>query len=278
MSYLTKFSLRRTPQRRADSRHRQVPNSAGGFAWAVDDWTRLRRFLILGSEGGSYYAGERTLTRENATAVWRCIAADGAACGARDRGDLAATAARRRTTRRSSRSRWRPRRPRTRRASSPSTRCRDVCRTGTHLFAFARYVEQFRGWGRGAAPRRRRVVRRPAGGPARLPGGQVPPARRHDPPRPPAPRAPGREDPRGQPAPATSPTSTRGCSSGSSAAGATDGLPRLIEGFVQRAGRAATRDRDGAADRRVRPAARGGQAGAPRQRRGVGGAARARCR
>ena len=37
----------------------------------------------------------------------------------------------------------------------------DVCRTGTHLFAFTRYVEQFRGWGRGAAPRRRRVVRRP---------------------------------------------------------------------------------------------------------------------
>ena len=31
----------------------QVPNSAGGFAWAVDDWTRLRRFLILGSEGGT---------------------------------------------------------------------------------------------------------------------------------------------------------------------------------------------------------------------------------
>ena len=27
-----------------------------GHAWAVDDWTRLRRFLILGSEGGSYYA------------------------------------------------------------------------------------------------------------------------------------------------------------------------------------------------------------------------------
>ena len=34
---------------------------------------------ILGSEGGSYYAGECTLTRENAEAVERCIAADGCA-------------------------------------------------------------------------------------------------------------------------------------------------------------------------------------------------------
>ena len=36
-----------------------VPNSAGGHAFPVDDWTRLDRFLVLGSEGGSYYAAER---------------------------------------------------------------------------------------------------------------------------------------------------------------------------------------------------------------------------
>ena len=39
--------------------------------------TRLRRFLILGSEGGSYYANERKLTLENAAAVKRCIENDG---------------------------------------------------------------------------------------------------------------------------------------------------------------------------------------------------------
>ena len=50
-----------------------VPNSAGGHAYPVDDMTRLRRFLILGSEGGSYYADERKLTLENAAAVKRCI-------------------------------------------------------------------------------------------------------------------------------------------------------------------------------------------------------------
>ena len=56
---------------------RQVPNSAGGHVYPVDDMTRLRRFLILGSEGGSYYANERKLTLENAAAVKRCIENDG---------------------------------------------------------------------------------------------------------------------------------------------------------------------------------------------------------
>ena len=34
-----------------------MPNSAGGFAWGVDDWTRLRRFLILGSRGRQLLRG-----------------------------------------------------------------------------------------------------------------------------------------------------------------------------------------------------------------------------
>ncbi len=56
---------------------KQVPNSAGGFTFAVDDWKRLDRFLILGSEGGTYYIGERKLTQENAAVVSRCVQADG---------------------------------------------------------------------------------------------------------------------------------------------------------------------------------------------------------
>jgi 60 kDa SS-A/Ro ribonucleoprotein len=63
----------------------QAPNSAGGFAWEVDDWKRLRRFLILGTEAGSYYASEWALTRENAQALERCILADGRRCGRGDR-------------------------------------------------------------------------------------------------------------------------------------------------------------------------------------------------
>src|SRR4051794_41914529 len=70
-------NLTSTPQRQPIPGSTQVPNSAGGYSWAVDDWTRLDRFLILGSEGGTYYIAERALTRENAEAVAHCIAEDG---------------------------------------------------------------------------------------------------------------------------------------------------------------------------------------------------------
>lgn len=76
MSYLTGHGTRATSQS-ASMREDQVPNSAGGFAWAVDSFTRLRRFLILGSEGGSYYASQRKLTTENVGALAGCIKTDG---------------------------------------------------------------------------------------------------------------------------------------------------------------------------------------------------------
>jgi 60 kDa SS-A/Ro ribonucleoprotein len=147
MSYLKRQGTRRVPQWAPIRGSNQVPNSAGGFAWAVDDWTRLRRFLILGSEGGSYYASEWTLTRENAEAVERCLAVDGtravaeivrvsdegrapkndpaifALAMAAGLGDEA-----------------------TRKAALEALPA--ICRTGTHLFHFATFVEGFRGWGR----------------------------------------------------------------------------------------------------------------------------------
>jgi 60 kDa SS-A/Ro ribonucleoprotein len=53
-----------------------TPNSAGGYGFIMDDWERLNRFLILGSDG-TYYAGEQALTQQNAAVVIRCIKADG---------------------------------------------------------------------------------------------------------------------------------------------------------------------------------------------------------
>ena len=49
MRYLNKHRTRRVAQWVPLPGSTQVPNSAGGFAWAVDDWTRLRRFLVLGA-------------------------------------------------------------------------------------------------------------------------------------------------------------------------------------------------------------------------------------
>ena len=124
-----------------------VPNSAGGYAFAVDDWTRLDRFLILGSEGGSYYAGERVLTRDNAQAALRAIQADGeravtriveiSVSGRAPKNDAAlfalalAASADELSTRRAAL------------AALPK-----VARTGTHLFQFAELVQSSRGWGR----------------------------------------------------------------------------------------------------------------------------------
>lgn len=57
-------------------RPEMVANSEGGFVFGVDDWKRLERFLILGNEGGTYYATEKQLTVENAQVVMRCLHAD----------------------------------------------------------------------------------------------------------------------------------------------------------------------------------------------------------
>ena len=145
--YRRLFSLRRTPQSEPIPGRATVPNHAGGHAFAIDDWRRLDRFLILGSSGGTYYVGARALTRDNAQAVLRCLEADGVRTVARiveigesgraPKNDpaifaLALAAASGDVGTRRAALKALPR----------------VCRIGTHLFQFAEYVEGFRGWGR----------------------------------------------------------------------------------------------------------------------------------
>ena len=148
VKYNKHFSTRKTPQHQPIPGSDQVANSAGGYAWAVTDWQRLSRFLILGNEGCSYYAKEQTLTVENAEAVRRCIVEDGCRvvreivsisdAGRAPKNDpalfalamcagLGDDATRREALQ-----------------ALPK-----VARIGTHLFHFAEYVEAFRGWGRG---------------------------------------------------------------------------------------------------------------------------------
>ena len=141
------FSTKTTPQREPIPGSRQVPNSAGGYAWAVDDWARLDRFLVLGGEGGTFYVGERELTIENAEVRRALPAADGMrtvdrivhlrdGTRAQERsGDLFARdggQARRRGD-----------------AARRVRRAPKVCRIGTHLMHFAEYAQGFGGWGRG---------------------------------------------------------------------------------------------------------------------------------
>ena len=70
MTYLHLYSrLRTAVTGQAHPIPGTVPNSAGGHAFPLGDWARLDRFLVLGSEGGSYYAAEPVLRRGNAAAV-----------------------------------------------------------------------------------------------------------------------------------------------------------------------------------------------------------------
>jgi 60 kDa SS-A/Ro ribonucleoprotein len=147
MSYLKRYGARRVPQSEPIPGAGQAPNNAGGYAWAVDDWARLRRFLVLGTEGGSYYASEWSQTRESAAAVERCVRADGPRAAA----EIVAVSDAGRAPKSD---------PalyalamaaglgdvETRRAALEALPA--VARTGTHLFRFATFVEGFRGWGR----------------------------------------------------------------------------------------------------------------------------------
>ncbi len=77
--YHEHFNTQATPQsepipgREAE----QKKNRAGGYVFTVDAWTQLDRFLILGTEGNTYYATAREMTRENAKNVIACIKQDG---------------------------------------------------------------------------------------------------------------------------------------------------------------------------------------------------------
>lgn len=54
----------------------QVKNSAGGYVFQVSDVQRLERFLIIGTDGGTYYVGERDLTKTNVDFIREMIKRD----------------------------------------------------------------------------------------------------------------------------------------------------------------------------------------------------------
>jgi len=56
---------------------KQVKNNAGGYSYEVDKWARLHRFLILGSENGTYYVSPQKLTKQNCSNLDACIKEDG---------------------------------------------------------------------------------------------------------------------------------------------------------------------------------------------------------
>lgn len=144
----TGFSKKTTKQTEPIPGETQIKNDAGGYVYDVGAFKRFERFLILGSEGGTYYVGEAKLTKENALNTIAVIESDGAKAvrtivevsdaGRAVKNDAAifalALAASSKT-------------PATRSLALDSLP--KVCRIPTHLFHFLTYVKQFRGFGRG---------------------------------------------------------------------------------------------------------------------------------
>jgi 60 kDa SS-A/Ro ribonucleoprotein len=148
MNYAQLFNRTKTPQSTPIPGSGQVPNHAGGFTWEVDRWTLLDRFLILGSEAGTYYVSPQALTVENAENVQKLIQVDGerviqrivevSVSGRAAKNDAAIFALALCASFGNDQTRVQAL------AALPS-----VCRTGTHLFQFSAIVDGLRGWGRG---------------------------------------------------------------------------------------------------------------------------------
>ena len=128
-------------------RNDMAKNNAGGHVFTVDQWTRLERFLILGTEGGSYYVGQRSLTLDNADSIIETIREDGgrvvdvvrqiSLSGRAPKNDqalfvLALCASFGSDAVKSKALRALP----------------DVARIGTHLFQFISFLKSMRGFGR----------------------------------------------------------------------------------------------------------------------------------
>jgi 60 kDa SS-A/Ro ribonucleoprotein len=78
MNYAAMISPKTTPvtQPLMSRESEMTENNTGGFTFQLDKWGQFTRFLILGTEGGSYYVGEKELTVQNAKVVIECIKED----------------------------------------------------------------------------------------------------------------------------------------------------------------------------------------------------------
>lgn len=136
-----------TQQERADER--QVKNSAGGYVYKVGAAEQMRRFLVLGSEGGTFYASQKDLTKVNLDNLKALAAtdpfvyitvleeADSQNIAPRHSTVLLALAVLYAHNDKEAVRTW---------VKDNFTK---IVRTGTHLFEFVSYVTMYRGWGRG---------------------------------------------------------------------------------------------------------------------------------
>ena len=145
-NYAQHVSVRTTPQTQPIPNTPMVKNDAGGFVFAVDDWTKLDRWLLIGAENGCYYASEQKMTKDNTTAVLACLKADGqrvvrriveiSEAGRAPKNDPAIFALALALSFGDAGTK-----------QAAGAALPRVCRIGTHLFQFVEAVQNLRGWG-----------------------------------------------------------------------------------------------------------------------------------
>ncbi len=150
-TYTTALNNKKTPQSQPipGKEAVQVKNNAGGYVFQLDPFDYLDRFLILGSDGPTYYTTAPTLTAENCKNLRACLQLDWkktidriveiSVSGRAPKNDAAIFALAV--------------------AATPAYSSQEaslyaleklpfVCRIGTHLFQFVSYIDGMRGWGR----------------------------------------------------------------------------------------------------------------------------------
>lgn len=141
-----KVARTNTPvSKRTPGRTDEVKNNTGGYVFAVSDKSRLERFLILGTDGGSYYTGEKALTKQNIDFVVDLIKRDETLV----RETLVDVSVNARAFKNS---------PALfalaalfvygQDKAAAKEALKKVARTSTHLFEFAQFIENLGGWGR----------------------------------------------------------------------------------------------------------------------------------
>lgn len=127
----------------------QVPNNAGGFTFQVTPQERLERFLILGTDGGTYYVSEKDLTKQNVDWLIKHVSTlENALTTLQTVVEISQSG---RAFRNSASIftmallfKYAPQEVK----SSLVTALPKVARTSTHLFEFAQYTKQMGGWNR----------------------------------------------------------------------------------------------------------------------------------
>lgn len=145
-NYGRHVSNKKTPQTQQLFGADQVENNAGGYVFKISNEQLLERFILIGSEGGTFYVSEKNLTVDNAKAIIKMIQNDGlkvleavktlvTRAPKRDPAIFVLALA---TTYGNQEVK-----------NEAYKLIKSICKTATHLFTFAQNIQDLRGWSRG---------------------------------------------------------------------------------------------------------------------------------